>query len=135
MGEDEDAPRSRHLGDRFSPVDLQIMIDLYVSGGTARQVAESVATYSRATSRSTLSWWRGALLATSLACWMHHLPDLPHPVADRFRLIRLGRAIQPVQRNQEAVSTINARYAADWTDSAPLLAAALVSHASLVPTT
>lgn len=39
------------------------------------------------------------------------------------------------RRNQEAASTINALYAADWTDSAPLLAAALVSYASLVATT
>jgi hypothetical protein len=39
------------------------------------------------------------------------------------------------RRSHEAASTINALYAADWTDSAPLLAAALVSYASLVATT
>lgn len=32
--------RSRRLRDRFSPEDLQIMIDLYRSGTTAKQVAE-----------------------------------------------------------------------------------------------
>jgi transcriptional regulator of aromatic amino acid metabolism len=32
--------RSRRLRDRFSPNDLQVMIDLYRSGITARQVAE-----------------------------------------------------------------------------------------------
>jgi helix-turn-helix resolvase-like protein len=48
-GQDEDAGarvtiecviRSRRLCDRFSPEDLQTMIDLYRSGTTARQVAE-----------------------------------------------------------------------------------------------
>lgn len=39
------------------------------------------------------------------------------------------------RQSHEAASTINALYAADWTDSAPLLAAALVSYASLVATT
>lgn len=32
--------RSRRLCDRFSPDDLQAMVDLYRSGTTARQVAE-----------------------------------------------------------------------------------------------
>jgi DNA-directed RNA polymerase specialized sigma24 family protein len=32
--------RSRRLHDRFSPEDLQVMIDLYRSGVTAREVAE-----------------------------------------------------------------------------------------------
>jgi DNA-directed RNA polymerase specialized sigma24 family protein len=32
--------RSRRLDDRFSPEDLQAMIDLYRSGVTAREVAE-----------------------------------------------------------------------------------------------
>ena len=32
--------RSRRLRDRFSPEDLQTMIELYRSGATARQVAE-----------------------------------------------------------------------------------------------
>jgi hypothetical protein len=32
--------RSRRLHDRFSPDDLHVMIDLYRSGTTARQVAE-----------------------------------------------------------------------------------------------
>jgi hypothetical protein len=32
--------RSRRLHDRFSPENLQMMIDLYMSGMTAREVAE-----------------------------------------------------------------------------------------------
>jgi hypothetical protein len=36
----ESVVRSRRLRDRFSSEDLQIMIDLYRSGTTARQVAE-----------------------------------------------------------------------------------------------
>jgi DNA-directed RNA polymerase specialized sigma24 family protein len=37
----ETVVRSRRLRDRFSPQDLQAMIDLYRSGTTARRVAES----------------------------------------------------------------------------------------------
>jgi Helix-turn-helix domain of resolvase len=36
----ESVIRSRRMRDRFSPEDLQTMIDLYKSGTTARQVAE-----------------------------------------------------------------------------------------------
>jgi len=36
----EGVVRSRRLRDRFSPQDLQAMIDLYRSGTTAKQVAE-----------------------------------------------------------------------------------------------
>lgn len=36
----ESVVRSRRLRDRFSPVDLQAMVDLYRSGVTARRVAE-----------------------------------------------------------------------------------------------
>jgi hypothetical protein len=36
----ESVVRSRRLRDRFSPKDLQTMIDLYKSGATASQVAE-----------------------------------------------------------------------------------------------
>jgi DNA-directed RNA polymerase specialized sigma24 family protein len=32
--------RSRRLRDRFSPDDLQVMVDLYLSGTTAKQIAE-----------------------------------------------------------------------------------------------
>jgi len=39
-GATETVIRSRRLRDRFSPEDLQAMIDLYRSGTTARQVAE-----------------------------------------------------------------------------------------------
>lgn len=38
-GTAESVTRSRRLCDRFSPEDLQAMIDLYRSGTTARQVA------------------------------------------------------------------------------------------------
>jgi predicted HTH domain antitoxin len=36
----ESVVRSRRLHDRFSSEDLQVMIDLYKSGATAKQVAE-----------------------------------------------------------------------------------------------
>ena len=36
----ESVVRSRRLRDRFSPDDLQVMIDLYRSGTTAKQIAE-----------------------------------------------------------------------------------------------
>lgn len=36
----ESVVRSRRLRDRFSPEDLQVMIDLYKSGTTAKQIAE-----------------------------------------------------------------------------------------------
>ena len=36
----ESVVRSRRLRDRFSPEDLQTMIDLYRSGSTVKQVAE-----------------------------------------------------------------------------------------------
>jgi hypothetical protein len=43
--------RSRRLDDRFSPEDLQTMIDLYRSGTTARQVAEKFGVSLRSVTR------------------------------------------------------------------------------------
>jgi len=43
--------RSRRLRDRFSPDDLQTMIDLYRSGTTAKQVAEKLGASLRSVKR------------------------------------------------------------------------------------
>lgn len=50
-GEAHSATRSRSLCDRFSPEDLQTMIDLYKSGTTAKQVAEKFGVSERSVTR------------------------------------------------------------------------------------
>ncbi|MGH3696485.1 MAG: helix-turn-helix domain-containing protein [Pseudonocardiaceae bacterium] len=47
----EDVVRSRRLRDRFSPQDLQAMIDLYCSGTAAKQVAEKFGVSPRSVKR------------------------------------------------------------------------------------
>lgn len=47
----ESVVRSRRLRDRFFPEDFQVMIDLYMSGATARQVAEKLSISLRSVKR------------------------------------------------------------------------------------